>query len=107
MSSSPARPTTERVAISSNGRVGADASRARSGGYLGAIGPRHADAARRFGAFGDGSVICFPPTALVNERYIHIGAGTRDRAARVAVGGDGAGPAVASPTPSCASATAA
>jgi acetyltransferase-like isoleucine patch superfamily enzyme len=42
---------------------------------LGAIGPdsRHG---RRFGAFGAGSVICFPPTALVNERYIRIGAGT-------------------------------
>jgi acetyltransferase-like isoleucine patch superfamily enzyme len=42
---------------------------------LGAIGPR-TRAGRRFGAFGAGSVICFPPTALVNERYIHIGAGT-------------------------------
>jgi acetyltransferase-like isoleucine patch superfamily enzyme len=31
---------------------------------------------RRFGAFGSGSVICFPPTALVNERYIRIGSGT-------------------------------
>ena len=42
---------------------------------LGAIGPR-TRRGRRFGAFGDDSVICFPPTALVNERYIHIGAGT-------------------------------
>jgi acetyltransferase-like isoleucine patch superfamily enzyme len=42
---------------------------------LGAIGPR-TRRGRRFGAFGDGSVICFPPAALVNERYIHIGAGT-------------------------------
>ncbi len=32
---------------------------------------------RRFGAFGRGSVICFPPTALMNERYIRIGADTR------------------------------
>ena len=42
---------------------------------LGAIGPR-TRRGRRFGAFGDGSVICFPPPALVNERYIRIGAGT-------------------------------
>ena len=32
--------------------------------------------ARRFGAFGANSVICFPPAAIVNERYIHIGSGT-------------------------------
>lgn len=31
---------------------------------------------RRFGAFGRGSVICFPANTLFNERYIHIGAGT-------------------------------
>jgi acetyltransferase-like isoleucine patch superfamily enzyme len=42
---------------------------------LGAIGPR-TRRGRRFGAFGDASVICFPPAALVNERYIHIGRGT-------------------------------
>ena len=42
---------------------------------LGAIGP-DTRRGRRFGAFGKGSVICFPPTALVNERYIRIGAGT-------------------------------
>lgn len=42
---------------------------------LGAIGP---DTRRgnRFGRFGAGSVICFPPNTLFNERYIHIGAGT-------------------------------
>jgi len=42
---------------------------------LGAIGP-DSRRGRRFGAFGAGSVICFPTTALVNERYIRIGAGT-------------------------------
>jgi acetyltransferase-like isoleucine patch superfamily enzyme len=42
---------------------------------LGAIGP-DTRRGRRFGAFGPGSVICFPPTAIVNERYIRIGAGT-------------------------------
>ena len=31
---------------------------------------------RRFGAFGRGSVICFPHDAIMNERYIRIGAGT-------------------------------
>jgi acetyltransferase-like isoleucine patch superfamily enzyme len=42
---------------------------------LGAIGP-DSRRGRRFGSFGDRSVICFPPTAIVNERYIHIGTGT-------------------------------
>src|SRR5262245_57526337 len=42
---------------------------------LGAIGP-DSRRGRRFGAFGPGSVICFPATALVNERYIRIGRGT-------------------------------
>ncbi len=31
---------------------------------------------RRFGAFGADSVICFPPNAIFNEQYIHIGRGT-------------------------------
>ena len=31
---------------------------------------------RRFGAFGRGSVICFPHDAIMNERYIRIGMGT-------------------------------
>lgn len=41
----------------------------------GAIGPT-TRRGRRFGAFGDGSIICFPTTALYNERYIRIGAHT-------------------------------
>ncbi len=41
----------------------------------GAIGPT-TRRGRRFGAFGDGSIICFPATALMNERYIRIGAAT-------------------------------
>jgi acetyltransferase-like isoleucine patch superfamily enzyme len=40
-----------------------------------AIGP-DSRRGRRFGAFGAGSVICFPPTTIMNERYIRIGAGT-------------------------------
>src|SRR4051812_40381936 len=42
---------------------------------LGAIGP-DTRRGRRFGAFGDRSVICFPSGAVVNERYIHVGTGT-------------------------------
>ena len=42
---------------------------------VGAIGP-HSRRGRRFGRFGEGSVICFPATAVVNERYVHIGTGT-------------------------------
>jgi acetyltransferase-like isoleucine patch superfamily enzyme len=42
---------------------------------LGAVGPDDA-AARRFGSFGEGSLLCFPPGAVYNERYIHIGSHT-------------------------------
>jgi carbonic anhydrase/acetyltransferase-like protein (isoleucine patch superfamily) len=42
----------------------------------GAIGPEQR-AARRFGRFGQGSFIAFPPTTIYNERYIWIGEGTR------------------------------
>ena len=42
---------------------------------LGAIGP-DSRRGRRFAGFGAGSVICFPPNALFNEQYIHIGQGT-------------------------------
>ncbi len=38
----------------------------------GAIGPRHRRA-RRFGAFGDASMIAFPPTVVFGERRIAIG----------------------------------
>ena len=31
---------------------------------------------RRFGAFGRGSIICFPPATIMNERYIRIGSNT-------------------------------
>ena len=42
---------------------------------LGAIGP-DSRRGRRFGAFGKGSVICFPPATIFNERYIRIGTAT-------------------------------
>lgn len=41
----------------------------------GAIGPNDT-AGRRFGRFGEGSIICFPPNTIFNEHYIHIGTGT-------------------------------
>jgi acetyltransferase-like isoleucine patch superfamily enzyme len=42
---------------------------------FGAIAPgtRTAD---RFGSFGAGSIVAFPPASLYGERHIHIGAGT-------------------------------
>lgn len=42
---------------------------------LGAIGAR-SRVARRFGSFGEGSIIGFPLASLVNESAIHIGSGT-------------------------------
>lgn len=39
---------------------------------LGAIGP-DTRRGKRFGRMGAHSVICFPPNALFNEQYIHIG----------------------------------
>lgn len=40
-----------------------------------AIGP-DTPRGKRFGAFGRGSVICFPHTTIMNERYIRIGSDT-------------------------------
>ncbi len=42
---------------------------------LGSVGPDDARA-RRFGAFGQGSMLCFPSGAIFNERYIRIGSHT-------------------------------
>jgi hypothetical protein len=42
---------------------------------LGAIGP-DTRVGRRFGRFGRGSVICFPPNTIFNEQFIQIGEGT-------------------------------
>ena len=41
----------------------------------GAIGP-HGRRGRRFGSFGQGSIVCFPWSTIFNERYIHIGRDT-------------------------------
>ena len=43
--------------------------------WWGAIGP-NSKAGRRFGQFGQNSIICFPANAIFNERYIRIGEGT-------------------------------
>lgn len=40
-----------------------------------AIGPRGSHG-KRFHAFGEGSIICWPPTTLYNEHYISIGRDT-------------------------------
>ena len=40
-----------------------------------AIGPK-SRRGRRFGRFGDRSVICFPANTIFNEQFIHIGTGT-------------------------------
>jgi acetyltransferase-like isoleucine patch superfamily enzyme len=42
---------------------------------VGAIGP-HSAAGRRFGALGEGSIVCFPFDTLMNPESIHIGEGT-------------------------------
>ena len=41
----------------------------------GSIGPRDRRG-KRFGSFGEGSIVCFPANTIFNERYIHIGAHT-------------------------------
>jgi acetyltransferase-like isoleucine patch superfamily enzyme len=41
----------------------------------GSIGP-DTSRGRRFAAFGEGSIICFPHTTIFNERYIEIGRDT-------------------------------
>jgi acetyltransferase-like isoleucine patch superfamily enzyme len=42
---------------------------------IAAVGPE-SRRGRKFAAFGSGSIICFPATSLMNERFIEIGADT-------------------------------
>lgn len=42
---------------------------------IASVGPK-SRRGRRFGAFGEGSIICFPATSLMNERFIEIGENT-------------------------------
>jgi acetyltransferase-like isoleucine patch superfamily enzyme len=74
----PQPPDTAWVRFAGGGKrlVGEGIHRGRETAVAwAAIGPA-TRRGRRFGAFGDGSVICFPPTTIMNERYIRIGAGT-------------------------------
>lgn len=74
----PELPDTAWVRFAGGAKrgVGELVHRARETATLwAAIGP-DTRRGRRFGAFGRGSVICFPPNALMNERYIRIGSGT-------------------------------
>ena len=42
---------------------------------IASVGPK-SRRGRHFGAFGEGSIICFPATSLMNERFIEIGENT-------------------------------
>ena len=42
---------------------------------IASVGPK-SRRGRRFGAFGEGSIICFPATSLMNERFIESGENT-------------------------------
>jgi len=42
---------------------------------IASVGPK-SRRGRRFGAFGEGSIICFPANSLMNERFIEIGENT-------------------------------
>lgn len=71
-------PDNVRTRVASAGKrlVGEVMHRARAAAVeWAAIGP-DTPRGRRFGAFGAGSVICFPTTTIMNERYIRIGSGT-------------------------------
>lgn len=72
----PSDTTWVRAAGAAKRAVGELIHRARDTAVAwAAIGPDTARG-RRFGSFGRGSVICFPHTALMNERFIQIGEGT-------------------------------
>lgn len=72
----PPETPWERAASLAKRAVGEGIHRARDLAVAwAAIGP-DTRRGRRFGAFGDGSVICFPHTTIMNERFIRIGSGT-------------------------------
>src|SRR5688572_13516927 len=74
----PNRPETAwvRVAGGAKRSVGTAIHAARdTATRWAAIGPA-TRRGRRFRAFGAGSVICFPPETIMNERFIEIGSGT-------------------------------
>ena len=73
----PAPDTTwVRLAGGAKQRVGDDIHQMRDvADRWSAIGPR-STRAKAFGAFGAGSIICYPPNTLMNVQYIRIGAST-------------------------------
>jgi acetyltransferase-like isoleucine patch superfamily enzyme len=76
--SRPPRPDTpwERARTAAKAAVGELVHRAWDLAVeFAAIGPR-TPRGRRFGHFGEGSVICFPTNTIFNEAYIHIGRDT-------------------------------
>jgi acetyltransferase-like isoleucine patch superfamily enzyme len=73
-------PPTREVRVSARDRFGATRADLVQRAWAatvryGAIGPKHR-AARRFHAFGDRSMISFPPSVIFGEGRIAIGAGT-------------------------------
>ena len=72
----PLRSPARRAAAGTKRMVGDLIHSAReTAGAWAAIGP-DTRRGRRFGAFGGGSIICFPPATIMNECYIRIGRGT-------------------------------
>lgn len=73
---SPAETALERLTIPFKHGVGELIIRARdTANYWASIGP-DTIRGRRFGRFGEGSIVCFPWVAVFNEHYIHIGSHT-------------------------------
>lgn len=78
MLSRPPRPDTARIRAVDAARRAAGEVVHRAWGLateLGAIGPL-TRRGKRFGGFGEGSIVCFPPNTIFNEHYIRIGAFT-------------------------------
>ena len=73
MDTSPRRPLRHRLVTAVAHGLGEGIIRAHERfALMAAIGPDTARG-RRFGSFGEGSIVCFPANTVFNERYIHIG----------------------------------
>ena len=66
------RPLAARVHRVANAVIHAATARLRVAGAI-APGTR---AAERFGAFGEGSIMGFPPAVLYGEQHMYVGSGT-------------------------------
>jgi acetyltransferase-like isoleucine patch superfamily enzyme len=78
VSGAPRPPSTWAERLEAKARVGISAAIHAAWNKtceLGAIGPGH-PLAQRFGAFGEGSAMGFPPGIVFNERWIRIGSHT-------------------------------